>query len=69
MVNGNSFMSYDVTGSLRLSDVPLTGTGSSIIGAEIKVGRNPNITVGTPGDYNFKVSTDGIVSASEANIK
>jgi hypothetical protein len=69
MVNGNSFMSYDVTGSLRLSDVPLTGTGSSIIGAEIKVGRNPNITVGTPGDYNFKVSTDGIVSASAAFIQ
>ena len=69
MVNGNSFMSYDVTGSLRLSDVPLTGTGSSIIGAEIKVGRNPNINVGTTGDYNFKVSTEGIVSASAAFIQ
>ena len=69
MVNGNSFMSYDVTGSLRLSDVPLTGTGSSIIGAEIKVGRNPNIGIGNPGDYNFKVSTDGVVSASAAFIQ
>ena len=69
MVNGNSFMSYDTTGSLRLSDVPLTGTGSSIIGAEIKVGRNPNIGIGNSGDYNFKVSTDGVVSASAAFIQ
>ena len=67
--NSGSYMRYDTTTGLQLNNLPFLGTGSIIEGASIRVGRNEGIISSEPGAYNFTVSPDGIVSASEAFIQ
>ena len=62
IVTGSRFFEYS-SGSIKLSDASFQGTGSIIIGSEIRVGQQED------GQYSFTVSTDGIVSASEAFIQ
>jgi hypothetical protein len=68
MVTGSSFLVYE-SGSIRLSDASLRGTGSIIEGSEIRVGRNQLVSPTASNAYNFTVSTTGIVSASDAFIQ
>jgi hypothetical protein len=68
MVTGSSYLVYE-SGSVRLSDASLRGTGSIIEGSEIRVGRNLLVSPTASNAYNFTVSTTGIVSASEAFIQ
>ena len=66
--DSSRFFVYE-EGSIRLSDASFGGVNSSIIGSEIKVGRNLSVAESASNAYNFTVSTDGIVSASEAFIQ
>ena len=66
--NSSRFFIYE-EGSIRLSDASFGGVNSSIIGSEIKVGRNLSVAESASNAYAFKVSTEGIVSASEAFIQ
>jgi hypothetical protein len=68
LVSGSTFFAYE-SGSISLSDASFGGSGSSIVGSEIKVGRNLSVDVTASNAYAFTVSTDGIVSASEAFIR
>ena len=66
MVSNAGFIAYN-TGGLQLSGVPYTD--GTITGGSLDVGRNANIPVGQLGDYNFKVFTNGAMSASQASIQ
>ena len=70
MVSGSSYFIYN-DGAIAISDAVLQGTGSSITGPSIKVGRKPNTEFGVTDarGYNFSVSTNGVVSASAAFIE
>ena len=70
LVSGSDYLIYN-DGIIALSNAALVGTGSSITGPSLKIGYN-NTSLYPRTDargYNFSVSSDGIVSASEANIK
>jgi hypothetical protein len=68
LVSGSSYMIYD-DGVIALSDAAFQGTGSSIIGPSLQIGRNNAFTITSPKAYNFSVSSNGIMSASEAYIE
>ena len=70
LVSGSSYMIYN-DGVIALSNAALQGTGSAITGPSIKVGYNSGSTynINDERSYNFSVSTNGIVSASEAFIR
>jgi len=70
LVNGTEYLIYN-DGIIALSNAAMVGTGSSITGPSLKIGYDDNSLYPRTDarGYNFSVSTDGIVSASEANIK
>ena len=68
MVSGSTFFLYE-SGSIELSDASFVGTGSIIEGASIRVGRNLDVSPTASNAYNFTVSTEGVVSASQAFIQ
>ena len=68
MVSGSTFFIYE-SGSIELSDASFVGTGSIIEGASIRVGRNLDVSSTASNAYNFTVSTEGVVSASQAFIQ
>ena len=68
LVSGSSYMIYD-DGVIALSDAAFQGTGSSIVGPSLQIGRDNAFAITSPKAYNFSVSSDGIMSASEAYIE
>ena len=68
IVNGSTFLYYQ-SGSIELSDASFVGSGSIIEGSAIKVGRNLAVSPTASNAYNFTVSTEGVVSASQAYIE
>ena len=70
MVSASDYFIYN-DGVIALSNAALQGTGSSITGPSIKVGYDTASSYGINDErsYNFSVSSDGIVSASEAFIR
>ena len=70
LVSGSDYFIYN-DGIIAFSNAAMVGTGSSITGPSLKIGYD-NTSIYPRSDargYNFSVSSDGIVSASEANIK
>ena len=70
LVSGSDYFVYN-DGIIALSNAAMVGTGSTITGPSLKIGYDNNSLYPNTDarGYNFTVSTDGIVSASEANIK
>jgi len=69
LVSGSDYFIYN-DGLIAISNASLQGTGSnsSIVGPSLQIGRNLAFETTQPQAYNFSVSTDGIMSASEAYI-
>jgi hypothetical protein len=67
MVSGSTFFYYQ-SGSIELSDASFVGSGSIIEGSSIRVGRNLDVSPTASNAYNFTVSSEGVVSASQAYI-
>ena len=68
IVTGSTFFFYQ-SGSIELSDASFVGSGSIIEGSSIRVGRNLAVNPTASNAYNFTVSTEGVVSASQAFIQ
>jgi len=67
MVSGSTFFYYE-SGSIELSDASFVGSGSIIEGSAIRVGRNLDVSTTASNAYNFTVSSEGVVSASQAYV-
>jgi hypothetical protein len=70
LVSGSEYFIYN-DGVIALSNAAIVGSGSSITGPSLKIGlQQTSLYPQTDARaYNFSVSSEGIVSASEANIR
>ena len=68
IVSGSTFFFYE-SGSIELSDASFVGSGSIIEGSSIRVGRNLAVSPTASNAYNFTVSSQGVVSASQAYME
>jgi hypothetical protein len=68
LVSGSSYMLYQ-SGSIELSDSNFIGTGSSIVGPSLAIGRNTDFDITSSLAYNTRISTEGTITSQDVNLR